>query len=465
MTAPMGVRWGAARTRALVLVALVVTPPLGAQGLEIGEPDPPPEASSPSGTVPGPLEELRLEAGFPVRDGPVSAVHHLHARLGWDLPLSEAWSLRLGGRFDAHLQTGGSDLARGEGDYDEAFLRYRDARRRITVGAQRIHWGRVDERPPTDGLGVQDLTRLVLDDLEDRRRAVPALRWEEYLGAYRLDMAYIPRFRAAELPPRDGLWHPVDRDRGRILGMAPDPLLAPLVRRGRVQDQDGGSGGGGVRLSHSGTGLDYALSVQRSRRSAPYYALTPAARRALRADPTDPEAILNAAPVTLEGLHPYTWRLGGDLAFDRGLSTWRFEAAWISDRPVTTADLRPVTAQAVDWVAGVEFFPGDADLRVNLQLGGSHRTSGPDDLMDAENVYTLFGDAEQGFGRGRWQARLRYALGLDPREVYLNPRLAYVGREPHEIYAGYHHFEGEDATLGGFHERRDLWVVGWRARF
>ncbi|MFP4080768.1 MAG: hypothetical protein ACLFTM_09070, partial [Ectothiorhodospira sp.] len=216
---------------------------------------------------------------------------------------------------------------------------------------------------------------------------------------------------------------------------------------------------------HSGTGVDYALSVQRSRRSAPYCALTPAARRALRADPTNPEAILNAAPVTLEGLHPYTWRLGGDLAFDRGLSTWRFEAAWISDRPVTTADLRPVTAEAVDWVTGVEFFPGDADLRVNLQLGGSHRTSGPDDLMDAENVYTLFGDAEQGFGRGRWQARLRYALGLDPREVYLNPRLAYVGREPHEIYAGYHHFEGEDATLGGFHERRDLWVVGWRARF
>ncbi|MFP4080688.1 MAG: hypothetical protein ACLFTM_08670, partial [Ectothiorhodospira sp.] len=194
MTAPMGVRWGAARTRALVLVALValvVTPPLGAQGLEIGEPDPPPEGSAPSGTVPGPLEVLRLEAGFPVRDGPVSGVHHLHARLGWDLPLSEAWSLRLGGRFDAHLQTGGSDLVRGEGDYDEAFLRYRDARRRITVGAQRIHWGRVDERPPTDGLGVQDLTRLVLDDLEDRRRAVPALRWEEYLGAYRLDMAYI----------------------------------------------------------------------------------------------------------------------------------------------------------------------------------------------------------------------------------------------------------------------------------
>jgi hypothetical protein len=79
---------------------------------------------------------------------------------------------------------------------------------------------------------VQDATRFVLDDLEDRRRAVLALRWEEFVGEYKLDALYVPFFRAAELPDEDSIWSPVDRSRGRIAGVPPDPLQAAAGPRG-----------------------------------------------------------------------------------------------------------------------------------------------------------------------------------------------------------------------------------------
>ena len=70
-----------AQGRGLMLAVLLLAPPLGAQGLVIGEPGPPPEVAAPERTAPFPLKELRLEAGLPVRNGPVSAVHYLHGRL------------------------------------------------------------------------------------------------------------------------------------------------------------------------------------------------------------------------------------------------------------------------------------------------------------------------------------------------------------------------------------------------
>ncbi len=69
------------------------------------------------------------------------------------------------------------------------------------------------------------------------------------------------------------------------------------------------------------------------------------------------------------------------------------------------------------------------------------------------------------FANNRWRAKLRFAVGLDEHDVYLNPQIAYVGREPHEFYVGYHHFEGADETLNGFYEDNDLITLGWRASF
>jgi hypothetical protein len=266
------------------------------------------------------------------------------------------------------------------------------------------------------------------------------------------------------MPALDSLWSPVDQTRGRLLGMQDTASFRQLIQGASFGDDDDHAGGLGVRFSRAGKNLDYAVTLQSTRHSAPYYELDESARQTLLATGDAALALAAASGPTFVGRHPRTTVLGGDVGFEAAGATWRFEAAYLSDVPVTTTDLRLVTLKGLDWVAGVEFYPGQADTRLILQLSGHHVLDAPA-ILDRNDVYSLNGELESLFAHNRWRAKLRYSLGLDERDVYLNPELAFLGAEPHEIYLGVHYFDGADDTLGGFHQDHDLVTLGWRASF
>ncbi len=473
----------------LSLLALLLPTALSAQVIELGRPAPPlpevvvedpagveepaadadlaePAADADMAEPSIKIEQLWLESGVLTQDqSQAQTSNYLHTDLAAEWAFAPRWSVRLGARLDGYLQTGVENFDSLELDVGESYLRYQDLSRRITLGPQIVTWGRVDETPPTDQLSVQDVSRGLLDDLEDRRRAVLSARWEEFIGDFKVDLLYVPRFRAAEMPRLDNIWSPVNQRRGEIIGMPFNPLTAPLIQNGRFDENEGGSGGWGVRVSRPGRGLDFALTLQQTRPSLPYYVLDSRVRDALLARPWDIASALNAAPETFVARYPRTWVAGGDLGLTTETATWRLEAAWRSDQPATTGDLRMITREAIDWVAGVEFYPGDRELRVNLQLGGGQVLNAPARMLDRQKTLSLFGDLENGFARDRWRARLRYFVGLDANDVYLNPQIAFVGHEPHELYLAYHYFDGTEQTLGGFYQHNDLVTLGWRMRF
>lgn len=411
------------------------------------------------------LDEVRLEGGW-LTDGdqPVDGSHYAHVSASMDWRPSSAWELRVGARADGYRQTGNPDFSDGEADYEETYLRYRGDNFRVTAGAQKVIWGRVDEIPPSDRLSVQDARRFLLDDLEDRRLAVPGLRFETFHSGFKTDLFWVPEFRAAELPPLESVWSPVDQRRGRLIGIQPNPALAALVQGGTFDDDEHGTGGAGLRLSRAGEGFDYAFTVQRARHSLPYYELDPTARAVLLATASPSAALAAANGATFTARHPLTWAFGGDFGFESHGATWRFETAYLTDVPVTTTDLRMETVKGIDWVAGVEFYPGDANARVNLQVAGHHLLDAPA-ILDRENYYSLNGSIEDVFDHHRWRAKLRFSVGLDQRDVYVNPEIAFLAFEPHEFYLGGHYFEGAANTPGGFHENNSLVTLGWRARF
>ncbi|WP_026333265.1 LysM peptidoglycan-binding domain-containing protein [Thioalkalivibrio sp. ALM2T] len=426
-------------------------------------PDEDTEAETETGTSAWDLrvDETMVELGVLGTSGrPVDYVQHGRAVVSARRNLNEDWDLRLGARMDVQAQQGGDypRTTRARADYDENFLRYRGDRTRITVGTQRILWGRVDEIPPTDRLSTKDLTRFGLDPYGERRRANPAIRAEFFEGPWHADLVFLPIFRPAELPDRDSLWHPVDRNRGRLLGLPQDPALAPLIEQATLDDDVSGNGGAGVRLGRSGRGADFAVTIQRARHSQPYY----------RFDADTRQAILTGQPAgdpTLEAVHPRTWVVGGDTAFATGAWTWRAEAAWLSDVPVTRADdLRQTTVEGVDWVIGAEGFPGDGDFRMTTQLAGQHLLNAGD-MLDARESYFLTGELESPFAGHNWRARMRYSVGLNRRDIYLNPELAWIAREPMEFYIGLHWLDGAEGTAGGFYRDNRMLVTGWRGQF
>lgn len=393
------------------------------------------------------LDEARLEYGYLTRDAnPVEHLGHSQGRfsLGWqpDAP----WELRLAGRLDGYLQGDDPELSDLRADYGDSYLRWRTESWRLTVGTQTILWGRLDEVPPSDRLSVVDLTRGILDDLADRRRATPALRWEGFFGNHRLDAVWLPSFRGAELPSLDSVWSPVNRRAGTLLGLPPSPALEELVRNAYFDDDAPGDDGGfGLRYTHGGGNLDTGLTLGNSRQSLPYYRYEPVTNRFV-------------------AQYPRSWFAGGDLALQALGGTWRAEALYLEKVPVTRADGRYTTVEALSWGAGAEFFPGDGDARINLQLVGTHLLD-PPQVLDRTDPWTLNGSWEAPFAHGRWRAKLRFMAGLDERDWYLNPEIAFLGWEPHEFYLEGHYFDGDSQTVGGFYELNSLISLGWRAKF
>lgn len=361
---------------------------------------------------------------------------------------SRDWEFRAGARVDGAMQRGGgADFSDLSADYTDTYVRYRSGDTRLTLGAQTIIWGRADEIPLADRVSRADLTRFVLDDLPDRRRAELAARWEQTLGDYKLDAVWLPVFNAAELPDASSVWSPINLTSGAIIGIAPSPAVAALVKNAAISEDEHGSGGGALRLTKTGAVFDFGITLARTRQSQPYYLIG--------GTPTAP---------TLTGIHPFNNFAGADLELESDGITWRMELGYTDAIPVTLPSATTVTVPSLDWVGGIEFFPGGKDTRINLQLVAQVLQTN-DPILQLTEYYGANGKIETNFGQGRWTAGLRFFGGFNVNNLYLNPEISYTGWEPIAVYAGYHYFNGEDRTLAGFQEDHSMAVLGMRGQF
>lgn len=434
---------------------IVIEEPAGSAAtpgeLVIGEPDdgapvaPAPAVADRAAGTDLSVDDARLEYGRFTRSGSdanESAYGKLAVSANW---MESDWELQVGARIDAYSADGRESSTKVNADYGDSFLRYRGDASRLTFGTQTVIWGRLDELPLSDRVSTADLTRGLLDDLEDRRRANPVLRAESFFGSGKLDLVWLFDFRAAELPDRDGVWYPIDTRSGRILGVDPAVVSPAAVQNAVViDDEPAGDGGFGARFTGTYPFADVGLTVAHTRQSTPYFR---------------PDGVGRFVAE-----YPRSWAYGADAAIDAAGATWRLEVLYTSDNPVTRRNLSYTTTPAIAWGGGVEMFPGDGNTRVNLQLIGVNLVDAGA-VIDRKEVYNLNGEIEVPFDRERWRASFDFFLGLDQRDVYLNPELAFVGWEPHELYVSLHYLDGDDGTLGGFYEDNSSINIGWRASF
>ncbi len=393
------------------------------------------------------VDDLLLEAGAFSNAPEADTYSTLRASVYMLWQPSREWEFRAGARLDGMLQAGGSaDHDEVLGDYADTYVRYRSGDTRLTLGAQTIIWGRADEIPLADRVSRADLTRFVLDDLPDRRRAQLAARWEQTFGEYKLDAVLLPIFRGAQLPDVESVWSPINRTTGQILGIAPSPAIAALVGAASIAEDEHSGGGGAVRLTKTGEPFDFGMTLARTRQSLPYYQV-------------------DLANTSLTAVHPYNTFVGADMELASGGLTWRMEAGYTGDVPVTLAATTAMDkTSSLDWIGALEFFPGGAETRVNLQLV-AHALQTDHDILELTAYYGANGEIETTFGQGRWKAGMRFAAGFNVNDLYLSPKLSYVGWEPHELYVAGHYFDGEARTLGGFHQDHSLITLGLRSRF
>lgn len=392
---------------------------------------------------------------------------YIHGDVYLEKQFNNQWDIKLSARADGTYQRGKqtTDYSDTDLDYGDSYIRYRDEAYRITVGAQTIRWGRVDNLGPIDNMATQDLSRGTLLKWGENYRASPALRLESFLDQAKLDFVYLPKFREAELADQEDVWYPIDFRKGRMLGFVSNPLMEPLIQNARINDDIDGDGGFGVRYSTTVKSLDIALSVQRVRLSAPYYSLNEEIAQAIRTNNQASVAFAAAnSPYTFKEEHPRSWVVGADAAFIWKSVTWRMEAGWFSDMPATTSNLEYKTYTGFQWASSAEFYPGDADTRINLQLSGRHIDE-QDKILDLDNVVALSGEVESLFANNRWKMSGRFNIGLSEKEYLLSPEITFLGWEPFEIYAAYHYIDGAEQTIGGFYQGNNMLTFGFRGKY
>lgn len=377
---------------------------------------------------------------------------HLYGQFDVSLErtFSKRWSIRLAVRADGYRgwrqDSSDSDWQLSQLDYGESYLRYTGESQTLTVGAQQVIWGRIDEFPPTDRLSSQDLRRFVLDDLEQRRLASPALRYQHFFESSQLDVVVYPKFREAQLPDEQSSWYPVNKATGEVLGLETNSVIEFLVKNTQlVDDAPDSDGGFALRYSGLGDSFDYGVTLQKGRQSVPYFAYNPLTN-------------------TIDSRYPRTSIVGADFSFEGLGGTVKAEFSWLSDTPVTTRSGRYDTVESFSWGVALEMFPGDGDARLNIQLTGNQLLD-TQALLERENQLSINGSFEVPFSDNNWRSKIRFNVGLDQDDIYLNPELAYIGWDSHEAYLEFHYFDGDKGTAGGFYKNNSVATVGWRASY
>lgn len=330
-------------------------------------------------------------------------------------------------------------------DAQDVGVNWSDQKLRASIGAYVVRWGKTDEISPVDRVVAEDFTRAFIEPISERRRAVLMMRAEYFGDYFSVDALFRPRFRKAQMPQFDSIWSPIDKKEGRLAGFASTPQLAQLVQSGAFKDPEKGDGGWAVRVSNTNFGVDWGVSIQRQRRSLPYYELT--------ANEVSPEFV---------GRHPRRWIFGAELATQIDLLTVRAEAVYLSEEPVTTKSLKFTTVPAWEAVAGIDWWPGDKDVLLVLQLAGRYLDTAGLSILDRTHFFSLTGSVRTDWGRGDWMAETRYLVGLNKEEFYFNPRLTWTGWSPHQFILSGQFFSGSEDTLSGFYSTNNQVSIEWK---
>lgn len=385
----------------------------------------------------------------------------------FEVKFATNWDSKISARARYWQQQGLSPVTDSSVLLDEAFVRYRGTNYRVTLGNQKVVWGRLDGDAPTDFMSTRDLSFVFLDDeLEKQRIADTSFRIESYFDQYKLDLLYTPKPRETILPGFETSFAFINQSTGRILGVEPHPIIQQLALNGTIQEGSQGESSFGLRMSYAGESIDYAITAQKTRFQTPFYAINPQTLFFLSSGNSVEQSIQMTEQPTFLAYQPETSVYGGDFGWAFGTSTLRGEVGWISDYPILReSSLLFDTTPAVSWGVGLEAYPNSAaDSRLIIQLVGT-QVLDDEDVLGEVSQMSLNGQWETTFLRERWRLRLNFMTGLRQKDTYFNPELSYTGLTNQEFYLRLYYFQGDDNTSGGFYEDSNTVSIGWNGTF
>ena len=386
------------------------------------------------------------------------------SEFGWRWPLTKDWATEFGVRLDVYGETGKAKTLSVLYADEPSFVRYSGESNRVTLGTQKVSWGTVDEISPLERFTVQDLSRAVLEPIVERLRSVFALRWQHFSDEFSMDFLVMPKFKKNILPAKNSAWFPINQQSGQMLGVSDNQSLSAALNNASITEGEASWGGAGLRFTGQINDYDAGASFIITHRATPYYRLVDETKTRVLDAMTTQADLSSLGEFNFIGDYPRLWLLGGDVAYEIEDYVVRFETAFIKGEPATNREFEMISVNMLETVGALEFFPGDTDLRANLQLMYRKLITGAS-VLETKSSLLFTGSLTDSLDLHEWRYTTRFIVGLKPREIYLNPSLSYIGLENQVLRLSLHYFAGKDGTLGHFYDANSHVSLDWQGRF
>lgn len=293
----------------------------------------------------------------------------------------------------------------------EAYVELYYAATDLTIGKQRIAWGKADGINPTDNFNPEDQTQPFTDDNKLR---VPAVRARHYSGDWIFDLVWVPAFTS-----------PVFAAPGERWSVLPSGRIKPVYPEDKLKHSEYG-----VRASRWTPAVDFSVSYFNGYSKDPAYPPEP------KRDGGD-----------------YIWQpkfnrvnvLGGDFSKDFGSFVLRGEGAYF--KPEENFQLKSPSYQCV---LGVDFNLID-QLYINTQYYREQEA-------DREAINMITGSAQ--YEVTPFQSfELNGSYGLDHQDYVLNPVYTVDVVDGLSLSLGLYFFAGDEGTLFGSFAEKDYYYL------
>jgi len=316
-------------------------------------------------------------------------------------------------------------------DLREAYIDFGGENFDLRVGKQQIIWGKADGVFITDLVSPKDLSRFLVPDFEELRRAVTGVRADAYFGAHGIELVWLPWFTPTVSPSADSLWAPA----------MPFPIT-PTILAADSPEAALENGEYFAKYAYLGEGFDLSLMGGWFWNDAPAFAVT---------DKTVVPGV-GISALTVRPEYYRTAAVGGAASGTLGPLVLRAEGAWYAARrwqgnPLTYPE-GYAEKDAVQYLIGADF--SVAGYSFGLQFIQDLILDHEDGLAEEAVRNTATFVAAKRFLRETVSAEIFVYAAFDPLNALVKPKLAWNASDGLEIFAGAYLFLGGEGNFGQY---------------
>ena len=350
----------------------------------------------------------------------------------------------------------------------ESFLKYNSANWDLTVGKQRVRWGKSDQISPLDSINPDDLRQSMAVPLEERKLSSWLAKFKIYGENITVETIISPLFEKSELEYLDSDWALYRNLRQRILSSSDlPPAIKSYVRDINVNedtpDKNLDNSSGAFRITWQGEQSDFSLSYHYGWETTPYIENFPVKNIAYSGDPNiSLTNLLGSAILTDEDIEA-TYKRQSIIGFDWEsvfeYIGFRGELAYIDNVSFLTSNLTSKRKPATHIVSGIDY-TSDNEYYYNIQLSWFHIYGYKDEMLyyEQDNI-SLLGEIKKPIWRGNLELSAKFNYSVTDQSSYLQPSVKVKYFKNTEIETGAKIYSGDpDTQMGSYDEADEIYA-------